>query len=127
MLDSGGAAVEEQEAAEEPGPPGGPGPPGRPPPGGEGPVGVVLAAAIRRHVAADLAAAAAAAAGSAALQLPEPQPVGLVQQLREPGRAGPGQEGHGGLRGTVQDMQRHVGRRQKPGPEQTGSVRSQKL
>ncbi|XP_042278508.1 putative uncharacterized protein BRD3OS [Thunnus maccoyii] len=31
MLDSGGAAVEEQEAAEEPGPPGGPGPPGRPP------------------------------------------------------------------------------------------------
>ncbi|KAK5871794.1 hypothetical protein PBY51_004653 [Eleginops maclovinus] len=38
--------------------------------------------------------------------LPEPQPVDLVQQLREPGRGGPGQEGPAG--GQLQDLQPHV-------------------
>lgn len=95
------------------------------PPGREGPVGGLCSAEVPGHVPADLAAAAAGPAGSPSLHLPEPQPVGLVQQLRKPGRAGPGQEGPGGRRRAVQDLQRHVDWNQKP--EQTGLILKPRL
>lgn len=93
------------------------------PPGREGPVGGLCPAAVPGHVPADLAAAAARAAGGAPLHLPEPQPVRLVQQLREPGRSGPEQEGPSGHRGTVQDLHRHVDRNQRP--EQSGVIQTE--
>lgn len=88
------------------------------PSGREGPVGVLRPAPVPGRFPADLAAATAGPWDSCPLHLSEPQPVSLVQQLREPGRADPGQEEPAGLWESIQNLQHHVVWKQKPRPEQ---------